>query len=1302
MKRNIGLLCVALMAIFVVWAVYTWWFSPTRILVVNAADAQQADFILNNDSRHIHIECTETEGLQDVGSYDAIILYGRNLYLNDEQTAMLQKAGNKGTVVFTKNARPSNPQISLNISEAQQDTLKQYFDFGNHHNIRNGLRYLRHLTTPQRLYDQDYDPPAELPVNMFYHREYGRYFKNSDEIKAYLQEKGLYHEGGPAIALIAGLQFPMEGNRAHIDTLITLLSEQGFNVYPLAASGKAKERMLRTLHPDAVVNLAVGRLGNDTLINWLNQENILLFNPFPLATDHTDWLDDSKPLSTGSLNARVVIPEIDGALAPFCIATRNSGQGGYLTYTPEMERIKAFLKNMQKQIALRTMPNAQKHIAIAYFKHPGKDALLASGLEVIPSLYAFLQRLKAEGYDVSGLPAGLNEFARLIKTEGVVLGSYARGAQEEYMRQGHPVWIDKHTYEQWVQETLTSEKYREVVERYGDAPGSLLSKGDSIAVACLRFGNILVFPQPRPALGDDGFKLVHGAKVAPPHSYIAPYLYMLHGFQADVLIHFGTHGSLEFTPGKQAALSEYDWAEALTGSLPHFYFYTTGNIGEAVIAKRRTHAELVTYLTPPYAESGLSQKLQPLLSLIHEAIEHGEGDNRLALQVKQAVVKAGYHRDLGLDSLLDKGYTIEELEQLDAHLEEVANEKMQGAYRTLGTPYDRQELIQTTLAMSADPLAYETAKADRDQGKITTDQLHDKAFIAHHYLQQAKRYLTAMLQNPPADSSALPAALRPAWMYRKQLLLSAKEEMDRMVAALHGDRIHPAAGGDPVLNPNVLPMGRNMYGINPENTPTEQAWESGKQLAEETLEKYKASHGEYPRKVSYTFWAGEFISTQGATVAQALWMLGVEPVRDGMGRIDDLRLVPSSELGRPRINILVQVSGQLRDMAGSRLQMITDAVKLAAGAEADEYPNYVAEGNLEQERSLAEKGLSPKRARELASMRVFGPLNNGYSTGIMGYIEHSGEWNDETEIAQGYLNNMGAAYGDEASWGAFEKELLPAALQGTDVLVQPRQSNTWGPVSLDHVYEFTGGLSLAVKTVTGKEPESYMADYRNRHNHRLQDTREAIAVENRATILNPTYVKERMKGGEGTAEQFGKVFRNIFGWNVTRPASLDKHLYDDLYSLYIADEQHLGMHEYFQQTDPAAYQTMTAVMLESARKGYWKPTEEQLQTTASLHAQLTQESGAACTEFVCDNTQLQSFIASQLDATQQEAYQQKMADVKENTSGQREMILKQQNQSLNQTGQDNDTWSGTLIAIGVAIALAVIILIRLRRGREES
>ena len=190
----------------------------------------------------------------------------------------------------------------------------------------------------------------------------------------------------------------------------------------------------------------------------------------------------------------------------------------------------------------------------------------------------------------------------------------------------------------------------------------------------------------------------------------------------------------------------------------------------------------------------------------------------------------------------------------------------------------------------------------------------------------------------------------------------------------------------------------------------------------------------------------------------------------------------------------------------------------------------------------------------MSVMRVFGPVNSGYSTGMMAYTEKSDRWDHESELVDGYLNNMGAAYGDEENWGGMQKDLFASALSETDVVIQPRQSNTWGPLSLDHVYEFMGGLSLTVKTLTGKEPDALMADYRNRNNKRMQNINEAIAVEARATVLNPTFVKERMKGGATTAQMFGEIFRNIFGWHATRPSAMDKEIFNDLYKMYIVDE----------------------------------------------------------------------------------------------------------------------------------------------------
>lgn len=1132
MKRTLSFLTVLIVLATGGYVGYCHFLAPTHILVVNALEALQADFTLNNDSRHIKVSCVSADDMASLDGYDAVIIYARRIFLTDQQTAEVKRAAERGVPIFTKSLRSNDFVENHNLTEGQVDTLGHYFDWGNRQNFSNGLRYLRHIATPQRWGDQQAEPPVDMPTDMFYHRQYGQYFSEADELTQYLRRHHLYHEKGLRVAFISGITFPTEGNREHVDTLISLLTQRGMNVYPLVASGRKREKMLRQLQPDAIVYLPMGRIGNDTLIQWLQEKNIALFTPFPISTTHDEWMDEKVPMSSGTKNARIVIPEIDGGTAPYCIGTQNADEQGYFRYTAEAERCLSFVDHVCRCLSLRTMSNSDKHIAIGYFRHPGKDALLASGMEVVPSMYNFLKRLRQEGYNVSGLPSTLAGFARDVHEAA-----------------DHPLWAVRKDYEQWVRQVLTTAKYGEVTSRYG-------TPSDSLPMTAVRYGNILLFLQPRPALGDDDFRFVHGVDVAPPHSYLAPYLYMQQVFRADALVHFGTHGNLEFTPGRDAAMRRDDWSHQLIGSTPHFYFYTTGNIGEAIIAKRRSHAVLLTYLTPPYAESGMRQKYKALHDDIHRALA-----GRTVATLKQRIVSEGLHRALGIDSMLSKPMTQAELEHVDAHIEELMNERMQGAYYTLGQPYTDEQLRHTVSAISDDPAQ---------------------------------------------------------WPRLRQLLtVSTQAEIDNMVRALSGGTVAPAPGGDPVMNDNVLPTGRNMFSINPDNTPDPQAWKDGKRLAEATLAEYRKKHdGEWPRKVSYTFWAGEFIASGGATVAQALWMLGVEPERDSQGRIGQLRLVPKEELGRPRINIVVQVSGQLRDIADSRLKLLTEAIRMASeaddgGVAADndtcQYRNYVSEGTLAQERELIERGVSPQQARQLAMLRVFGPVNSGYSMGMMNFIERSRQWNTTDELADQYLNNMCAAYGDDEHWGLMQKDLFAAALQQTDMTVQPRQSNTWGPVSLDHVYEFTGGLSMVVRKLTGREPDAMMADYRNPRRRRMQGLKEAIDVEVRTTILNPNYIRERMKGDEGTAQMFGEVFRNLFGWNVTRPSALDPQLYDQLYAIYVEDAEGLGVRQFFEQKNPAAYQSMTTTMLESARKGYWKPSAQQLSMTQQLNDRLTED-----------------------------------------------------------------------------------------------
>lgn len=539
-------------------------------------------------------------------------------------------------------------------------------------------------------------------------------------------------------------------------------------------------------------------------------------------------------------------------------------------------------------------------------------------------------------------------------------------------------------------------------------------------------------------------------------------------------------------------------------------------------------------------------------------------------------------------------------------------------------------------------------------------------------------------------------------LYKTNLLISPRLEFESIVNAMNGGFTMPSPGGDPIANPNTLPTGRNLYGINAEATPSETAWEKGKELAQNTIDMYRRRHNDsIPRKVSYTLWSGEFIETEGATIAQILYMLGVEPVRDAFGRVSDLRLIPSKELGRPRIDVVVQTSGQLRDLAASRLFLVNRAVEMAADAKNDKYENQVAEGVKESERMLTDKGVSPKEARELASRRVFGGINGNYGTGIQAMVLSSDRWEKRDEIADTYLNNMGAFYGDADNWEAFKEYAFEAALTRTDVVIQPRQSNTWGALSLDHVYEFMGGLNLAVNKVTGKDPDAYLSDYRNRNNMHMQEVKEAIGVESRTTIFNPTYIKEQMKGGASSASGFAAIVQNTFGWEVMKPKAIDEEFWNELYDVYIKDKYNLGTDTFFEKQSPAAIEEITAVMLESARKGMWKASREQIGTLAKRHVELVNKYRPSCSGFVCNNAKLRKYIVSSApDKSSARLYDGNIEKIRQGDTGSKQgMKMQRENLSQN-TEQSKGVLSNVIVGIVVVVVLVGLIFI-VRRNRNQ-
>ncbi len=1363
MKRKIILTLAALVAVLLgVW-VYGTWFGVTRVAFVNFQTISMGSIAKANDNPMVKVYEVGTDELDELTGYDMVFVNGMGLGIVAGQRAQIQRAARRGVPVYTTMAtNPANNICSTDSLHVAK--LAAYLGGGGRRNYRNMLNYIRQEIDGKIGHTPEVEEPVERASDILYHAgvqspdEEAEFLTVADYEK-FLRDNGLYKEGARRIAVT--------GQMADATGLIAALEKAGYNVYPVSSLRKVMD-FLEEIQPDAVINMAHGRMG-DRMVEFLKERNILLFSPLTVNSLVEEWEADPMGMSGGFLSQSVVTPEIDGALRTYALFAQYKDKEGLRHSFAVPERLETFVQNVDNYLNLREKPNSEKRVAIYYYKGPGQNAMTAGGMEVAPSLYNLLRRMKAEGYRVEGLPAGHKELEQMIMAQGAVFGTYAEGAFDEFMRSGHPELITKEQYEAWVKASLRPEKYAEVVAANGEFPGSYMTTPDGrLGVARLQFGNVVLMPQNAAGAGDNSFQVVHGTDMAPPHTYIASYLWMQHGFKADALIHFGTHGSLEFTPKKQVALCSNDWADRLVGAVPHFYIYSIGNVGEGMIAKRRSYAGLQSYLTPPFLESsvrGIYRDLMEKVKVYNARLGADGGVDADALEkaslaVKAATVKLGIHRELGLDSVLTVPYTEEDVLRVENFAEELAAEKITGQLYTMGVPYEPARIVSSVYSMSTEPIAYSLLALDKQRGKADERLLKHKSLFARRYLnparelvgQQLKRSapvtdeqicriagitaaelakareivagrnapkgMMAMMMNRGASGkkkeytkeeinfalavSEVERTVRNIRNYRRQLQESPESELASMMNALNGGYTAPSPGGDPIVNPNTLPTGRNMFAVNAEETPTEAAWEKGMQLAKSTIDMYRERHdGEYPKKVSYTLWSGEFIETGGATIAQVLYMLGVEPVRDAFGRVSDLKLIPSEVLGRPRIDVVVQTSGQLRDLAASRLFLINRAVEMAAAAGSEHYENQVAAGVVEAERALTEKGVSPKEAREMASFRVFGGANGGYGTGIQGMVEAGDRWEDESEIAAAYLNNMGAYYGSEKNWEAFRKYAFEAALTRTDVVVQPRQSNTWGALSLDHVYEFMGGMNLAVRNVTGKDPDAYFSDYRNRNNNRMQELKESIGVESRTTILNPAYIREKMKGEASSAGTFAETVRNTYGWNVMKPNVVDKELWNDIYDVYVKDKFNLDVQKYFEQQNPAALEEMTAVMLETVRKGLWKASERQVADLARLHTDLVNKYRPSCSGFVCDNVKLRDFISSKSEPSVAAQYKESIAEIREAAVRKDKGVVMKKEELHPQADGQKTRVAAPWIAAAVVVALAGLALLVRRRRKNR-
>jgi len=428
-------------------------------------------------------------------------------------------------------------------------------------------------------------------------------------------------------------------------------------------------------------------------------------------------------------------------------------------------------------------------------------------------------------------------------------------------------------------------------------------------------------------------------------------------------------------------------------------------------------------------------------------------------------------------------------------------------------------------------------------------------------------------------------------------------------------------------------------------------------------------------------------------------------VRDPFNRVVSVRPIPREQLGRPRIDIVAQTAGQFRDLAASRILLINQAIEMVAQLQEAGEDNFVRSGVTKSERMMINNGISPAEARELASTRVFGGVNGAYGTGIMSLVEKGDAWEEDVEVAQQYLNNMGAVYGKGDKWSYYREGVFEAALQDAEVVVQPRESNAWGALSLDHVYEFMGGLNLAVRSVTGEDPKAYFNDFRNANNPEIQTMEEAVWTEAQATLFNPQYIKAMQQGSASSAEKMAETFRNTYGWNVMKPTAIKDELWNEIYATYVDDKHDLGVQAFFEEENPYALQEMTAVMMETARKGMWEATPEQVQALASLHAELIEKYDAGCSGFVCNNVKLRDFISQQLPEAQRQNYEQQIKKSLEAPADADEQSMVLEKEVIREADQSEVPLIQRLnwgLILGVLLILATIAFLASRRRHAHA
>ncbi len=1073
------------------------------------------------------------------------------------------------------------PQILRFVPGTAQDVrayflTMQYWLAGSEENVVGMVRFLvnRYADGPRRALRGRTKPPlpASYPeVGAYHPRVRGRVTESAADLPA--RRKG----SKGSVGLLLMRSYVLAGNTAHYDAVIEALEARGLQVVPVFASGLDARPAVERFFLDggrAVVDAVVSLTGfslvggpayNDAAAaeEMLTRLDVPYFAVQAVEFQSLEqWEASEAGLAPIESTMMVAIPELDGATGPMVFAGRSAGNGdaGSRDMHAHPERVDTLAARVERWIALRRTPVAERRLAITLFNFPpnGGATGTAMHLSVFASLFNTLRALAEAGYAVE-LPEDVDDLR-----ERIVAGNAATCGALANVHQRIPV--DDHVRrEPWLEE---------IEACWGPAPGRQQTDGRSLLVLGERFGNVFVGVQPAFGWEGDPMKLLFEKGFAPTHAFSAYYRFLREDFGAHAVLHFGTHGALEFMPGKQVGLSERCWPERLIGDLPNLYLYAANNPSEGTLAKRRGGATLVSHLTPPIAHAGLYRGLLDLKSSIDRwrGLPEAPGVEREELA---ALIQAqAAEVDLAASEPAWNGEADREIARLGDAMHELERTLIPCGLHVVGEPPSAEERVEM-LAASVE--AAEPGSRERD------------AIAAMVAGRPPREALAGALPGGRGRVDAEELA-RLEELAALDALLREDHEVPALLHALGGGFVPPSPGGDLLRAPDVLPTGRNVHGFDPFRLPSAFAVKAGVRQAERLIERHRADGHALPESLAIVLWGSDNLKTEGVSIAQALAWMGARPRFDSYGRLAGASLVPLDELSHPRIDVVMTLSGIFRDLFPLQTKLLAEAAFLAASA--DEPP----ERNFVRKRALAHQEAHGCDL-ETAALRVFSNAMGAYGANVSHLVQNE-VWGEEDELAETFTRRKGFAFGRSGAV-AKQTELLESVLSGVELTYQNLDSVDVGVTTIDVYFDNLGGMSRAIQRASGSEVPVYVGDA-TRGEARVRTLGEQVALETRTRVLNPKWYEGMLSHGYEGVRQIEEHVTNTVGWSATT-GQVAPWVYRQLATTYVLDET---MRDRMAALNPTASSRVANRLIEAQERNYWSPEPEMLEALRNAGADL--------------------------------------------------------------------------------------------------